>query len=139
MSTNKYARVQPVALSETAAKAIAFARAQIGLPYVWGGNGPQDGDAGFDCSGLTTAAYASAGIALPRTAHTQYRATARVTEAELQPGDLVFFGNPATKIHHVGLYVGNNQMIDAPTFGKPVGIHPIRYHGDDFTGGGRVL
>jgi hypothetical protein len=134
----QYARMQPVTPSEAAAKAIAFASAQIGLPYVWGGNGPQDGDAGFDCSGLTTAAYTSAGIALPRTAHTQYHATTRVTQAELQPGDLVFYGNPNTKIHHVGLYIGNSQMIDAPTFGKLVGIHPIRYHGDDFAGGGRI-
>jgi cell wall-associated NlpC family hydrolase len=99
---------------------------------------PQDGDAGFDCSGLTTAAYASAGIQLPRTAHTRYHATTHVTEAQLQPGDLVFHGNPNTKIHHVGLCIGNSQMIDAPTFGKPIGIHPIRYRGDDFAAGGRI-
>lgn len=133
----QYAQASP-APTDSAARAIAFARAQIGLPYVWGGNGPQDGDAGFDCSGLTAAAYASAGIQLPRTAHTQYHATTRVTQAELQPGDLVFYGNPTTKIHHVGLYLGNGQMIDAPTFGKPVGIHLIRYRGDDFAGGGRI-
>ena len=53
---------------------MAYARSQLGLPYLWGGNGPDRGDAGFDCSGLTTAAYAAAGITLPRTAHTQYRA-----------------------------------------------------------------
>lgn len=64
--------------------------------------------------------------------------TARVSEAELLPGDLVFYGNPNTKIHHVGLYIDAGQMIDAPTFGKPVGVRPIRYRGDDFVGGGRV-
>jgi cell wall-associated NlpC family hydrolase len=58
---------------------------------------------------------------------------------ELQPGDLVFYGNPNTKIHHVGLYIGNGQMIDARTYGKPVGIRPIRSLGDDFAGGGRVV
>jgi cell wall-associated NlpC family hydrolase len=76
---------------------------------------------------------------LPRTAHTQYRATTRVTESELRPGDLVFYGNPNTQIHHVGLYIGNGQMIDAPTYGKPVGIRPIRHPGDDFASGGRVV
>jgi cell wall-associated NlpC family hydrolase len=121
-----------------AVAAINYACGQRGLPYVWGGNGPDSGDAGFDCSGLTTAAYAAAGISLPRTAHTQYHATTRLTEAELQPGDLVFYGNPNTKIHHVGLYIGDGQMIDAATFGKPVGVRPIRYRGDDFAGGGRV-
>lgn len=122
--------------TQAAAEAIAFARKQIGQPYVWGGDGPHEG--GFDCSGLTTAAYAKAGIQLPRTAHTQYHATSRVPQRELRPGDLVFYGNPGAKIHHVGLYIGNGQMIDAPTFGQPVGIHPIRYPGDDFAGGGRI-
>jgi cell wall-associated NlpC family hydrolase len=102
-------------------------------------NGPQTGDGGFDCSGLTTPAYATTGIQLPRTAHTQYHATARVTETELRPGDLVFYGNPNTKIHHVGLYIGNGQMIDAPRYGKPVGIRPIHNRGDNFAGGGRVV
>jgi len=127
--------------------AINFACGQIGLPYVWGGNGAvltelPNGQTqvtrGFDCSGLTKASWAAAGVEIPRTAHTQYQATDQVSEAELLPGDLVFYGNPATKIHHVGLYIGAGKMIDAPTFGKPVGVRDIRYHGDDFAGGGRV-
>ena len=61
--------------------AIATAKAQLGLPYVWGGNGPTNGDAGFDCSGLTTFSYRAAGVALPRTAHTQYYAGPRVPAA----------------------------------------------------------
>ena len=75
--------------------------------YVWGGNGPGQGDVGFDCSGLITAAYATAGVGLPRTAHTQFLATRHLAPESLQPGGLVFYGNPSTKIHHVGLYIGN--------------------------------
>jgi cell wall-associated NlpC family hydrolase len=100
--------------------AINYACGQRGLPYVWGGNGTQDG--GFDCSGLTKAAYAAAGITLPRTADTQYRAGPHVPEGQpLLPGDLVFFGTPAN-IHHVGLYIGGGLMIDAPDFGQVVTI-----------------
>ncbi|CRK57611.1 putative secreted protein [Alloactinosynnema sp. L-07] len=140
---NAGAAPNPVAVA-----AINYACGQRGLPYQWGGNGAEltelpNGQTqvtgGFDCSGLTKAAYGAAGIQLPRTAHTQYWATARVREADLVPGDLVFYGTPNTKIHHVGLYIGAGQMIDAPTFGRPVGVHPVRYRGDDFTGGGRVI
>ncbi len=136
--------VSPVAFVTTtaapgsaAAKAIEFALAQRGLPYVWGGDGPQKGDAGFDCSGLTTAAYAYAGITLPRTAHTQYYAGPHVPDdAELQPGDLVFYGVPA-RVHHVGLYIGGGRMVNAPTFGKPVQLAYVRYKGDDYLGATR--
>ncbi|MGH4019131.1 MAG: C40 family peptidase [Pseudonocardiaceae bacterium] len=124
-------------VSPPARAAIDFAIDQIGLPYVWGGNGPRRGDAGFDCSGLTTAAYATAGVGLPRTAHTQFFATRHVGVEPLQPGDLVFYGNPSTKIHHVGLYIGNGQMINAPTFGKPVQVAPVRSSGDRYAGAGR--
>lgn len=120
-----------------AARAIEFALAQRGLPYVWGGNGPQQGDAGFDCSGLTTAAYAYAGIRLPRTAHTQYYAGPHVPDgAPLEPGDLVFYGVPA-RVHHVGLYLGEGRMVNAPTFGKPVRLAYVRYPGDDYLGATR--
>ncbi|MGH3779632.1 MAG: NlpC/P60 family protein, partial [Pseudonocardiaceae bacterium] len=72
--------------------AINYACGQLGLPYVWGGNGPQNG--GFDCSGLTTAAYAAAGVTLPRTAEAQFRAGPRVPDGQpLLPGDLVFYGS----------------------------------------------
>jgi cell wall-associated NlpC family hydrolase len=120
-----------------AARAIEFALAQRGLPYVWGGNGPQRGDAGFDCSGLTTAAYAHAGIELPRTAHTQYYAGPHVPDgAPLEPGDLVFYGVPE-RVHHVGLYLGEGRMVNAPTFGKPVRLAYVRYNGDDYLGATR--
>src|SRR5262245_18576305 len=122
--------------NKTALIAINYACGQRGLPYVWGGNGPQDG--GFDCSGLTTAAYHAAGISLPRTAHTQFHAGPHVpNEQPLLPGDLVFYGNPNTKIHHVGLYIGGGLMINAPNFGQVVKIGPYRYKGDGYTGATR--
>jgi cell wall-associated NlpC family hydrolase len=115
--------------------AVDFAIDQIGLPYVWGGNGTGDADPGFDCSGLTTAAYSSAGVKLMRTADTQFRSVPHVDEPAL--GDLIFYGEPATKIHHVGLYIGNQQMIDAPQTGQAVQVHPYRKPGDDYAGAGR--
>ncbi len=120
-----------------AAAAIRTALAQIGLPYVWGGNGPTNGDAGFDCSGLTTFSYASAGVSLPRTAHTQYNTGPHVPDgAPLQPGDLVFYGTTA-RVHHVGMYLGAGRMVNAPTFGKPVQVAFYRYSGDDYLGATR--
>jgi cell wall-associated NlpC family hydrolase len=117
--------------------AIRTAMAQIGLPYIWGGDGPTNGDAGFDCSGLTTFSYAAAGVSLPRTAHTQYYDGPHVPQgAPLQPGDLVFYGTPA-KVHHVGLYLGDGKMVNAPTFGKPVQVAFYRYSGDDYLGATR--
>lgn len=115
--------------------AINYACGQRGLPYVWGGNGPQDG--GFDCSGLTVAAYGAAGVALPRTADAQFRAGPRVPDGQpLLPGDLVFYGTSAY-IHHVGLYIGGGFMIDAPDVGQTVKVEPYRYKGDDFYGATR--
>ncbi|WP_268872269.1 C40 family peptidase [Kutzneria albida] len=92
----------------------------MGLPCQWGGNGPTNADAGFDCSGLTKAAYTAAGISLPRTAQTQYDAGPRVPAGQpLLPGDLTFYGTPAS-IHHVGLCLGGGLMIDPPDFGQRV-------------------
>ncbi|MGB6164852.1 MAG: bifunctional lytic transglycosylase/C40 family peptidase [Pseudonocardiaceae bacterium] len=119
----------------TAFTAINYACGQRGLPYVWGGNGRADG--GFDCSGLTTAAYAAAGITLPRTADAQYRTGPHVpTGQPLVPGDLVFYGSPAN-IHHVGLYLGAGLMIDAPDFGQVVKIEPYHHPRDDYAGATR--
>ena len=86
---------------------------------MWGGNGPTNGDAGFDCSGLTTFSYGSAGVPLPRTAHTQYNAGPHVPDgAPLQPGDLVFYGTTA-RVHHVGMYLGAGRMVNAPRSASP--------------------
>ncbi|MFD9424292.1 MULTISPECIES: C40 family peptidase [unclassified Streptomyces] len=101
-----------------AAQAVAFAYGAIGRPYVWGATGPSS----FDCSGLTQAAWRSAGVSLPRTTYTQINAGQRVSRSELAPGDLVFF---YSGISHVGLYVGGGRMIHAPRPGAPVRIAPI--------------
>ncbi|MFM9369410.1 NlpC/P60 family protein [Streptomyces sp. Da 82-17] len=100
------------------AQAISYAYEAIGSPYVWGASGPNS----FDCSGLTQAAYRSAGVSLPRTTYTQINAGQRVSRSELAPGDLVFF---YSGISHVGLYVGNGQMIHAPNPNAPVRLAPV--------------
>ena len=104
------------------ATAVAWALAQIGTPYVWGGETP---GVGFDCSGLVQAAYKTAGVALPRVAQAQYDDTAKVAAGSpLVPGDLVFFGSGAAGIDHVGLFVGlvdnKTVMVDAPHTGADV-------------------
>ncbi|MEU1407415.1 NlpC/P60 family protein [Streptomyces sp. NPDC005728] len=108
-----------VAASDSrAAAAVAYAYQKLGSPYVWGATGPN----AFDCSGLAQAAYRSAGISLPRTTYAQINAGRRVSRSELQPGDLVFF---YSGISHVGIYVGNGQMIHAPNPSAPVRLAPI--------------
>ncbi|GGT26837.1 C40 family peptidase [Streptomyces chromofuscus] len=101
-----------------AAAAVSYAYQKLGSPYVWGATGPN----AFDCSGLIQAAYRSAGVSLPRTTYAQIDAGRRVARSELLPGDLVFF---YSGISHVGLYVGNGQMIHAPNPSAPVRLAPI--------------
>ncbi|MFD6987511.1 NlpC/P60 family protein [Streptomyces sp. NPDC059943] len=117
-SRNRAATAALAAPNARAAAAIAYARGAIGKPYVWGATGP----AGFDCSGLTQAAWRAAGVALPRTTYTQINAGQRVSRSQLAPGDLVFF---YSGISHVGLYVGGGQMIHAPRPGAGVRMAPI--------------
>ncbi|MER6344385.1 NlpC/P60 family protein [Streptomyces sp. NPDC001595] len=106
------------ALNSRAAAAVSYAYSKLGSPYVWGATGPD----AFDCSGLVQAAYRSAGVSLPRTTYAQISAGSRVARSELQPGDLVFFYSGIT---HVGLYVGNGQMVHAPNPSAPVRVAPI--------------
>jgi len=106
-------------------RAVAFAYSQLGQPYVWGATG--EGGT-FDCSGLTLRAYQAGGVQLPRTSREQWYAGARVGDpADLLPGDLVFYaydlGDPAT-IHHVGIYIGAGNMIDAPRSGAVIRTEP---------------
>lgn len=101
-----------------AAAAVSYAYSKLGSPYVWGATGPD----AFDCSGLTQAAYRSAGISLPRTTYAQIDAGRRVSRSELRPGDLVFF---YSGISHVGIYVGNGRMIHAPNPSAPIRVAPI--------------
>ncbi len=98
---------------------ISYASQFIGLPYVYGGTTP----AGFDCSGFVQYVYAHNGVSLGRTTYDQITDGVPVTGA-LQPGDLVFFGS-ATAPHHVGIYVGNGQMLDSPETGESIGIHNL--------------
>jgi cell wall-associated NlpC family hydrolase len=113
-------------------KAVDFAYAQLGKPYQWGGTGPNS----YDCSGLTMMSWEAAGVQIPRVAQDQYDATARVPIADLLPGDLVFFGTSGSGISHVGIYIGNGEMIDAPETGQDVSIQSIYW--PDLAGGGRV-
>lgn len=104
------------------AKVIAFATAQQGKPYLWGGTGPGS----FDCSGLVMKAYAHAGIQIPRTSQEQWAAGPWVTSP--QPGDLVFFpGSDGTwgRPGHVGLVTGAHVMIQAYAPGTPIGTYPF--------------
>ena len=105
--------------------AVSWAERQIGLPYQWGGFGPGS----YDCSGLTMRAWQQAGVGLPHSSRIQYQQVAKISYSELRPGDLLFFatdpGNSAT-IHHVALYAGGGQMIEAPYTGANVRIVPLR-------------
>lgn len=107
--------------SNAALTAVDYATAQIGLPYLWGGDGPDYGEEGFDCSGLTRAAYAAAGIAIPRVAQDQFNAGPHLPPGTpLEIGDLVFYGTSTIDITHVGIYIGGGEMINAPRRGAPV-------------------
>ena len=93
-------------------RAVAFAYAQLGKPYVWGATGPGS----YDCSGLVQAAWASAGVTIPRTTYEQWATLPHVPMSAIQPGDLIYFDG----IGHVAIYVGNNMIIDAPQPGQLV-------------------
>ncbi|MEE4591788.1 NlpC/P60 family protein [Streptomyces sp. DSM 41524] len=108
----------PAPAAGRAARAVSYAYAALGKPYVWGATGPH----GYDCSGLTQAAWRAAGVALPRTTYTQINAGQRVTRDQLAPGDLVFF---YSGISHVGLYIGGGRMIHAPHPGAPVRLAAV--------------
>jgi peptidoglycan DL-endopeptidase CwlO len=112
-------RSHPAAPRAAAATAIAYARAQAGKPYLWGGTGPD----AFDCSGLVMAAWASAGVTIPRTSQEQWAGLPHVTDP--QPGDLVFYAGADGTIAspgHVVLYIGHGQVIQAYATGYPVMI-----------------
>jgi cell wall-associated NlpC family hydrolase len=126
--------------SAAAQTAIAAAKRHLGLSYAWGGggsNGPgwgwgiDKGVWGFDCSGLTQYAYAQAGISIPRNSRAQYAQLPKVSSDRLQPGDLVFWAttpsNPTT-IHHVAIYLGGGQIVEAPQSGDVVKISPMRWY-----------
>ncbi|MQA33619.1 C40 family peptidase [Modestobacter roseus] len=112
-----------------AGEAVQTALAQVGDMYLPGGSGPDR----FDCSGLTQYAYAAAGISLPHSSRAQAQLGVPVSRSELQPGDLVFFYSP---ISHVGMYIGNGQMVHASVTGKPVAVTSVDQGG--YVGARRV-
>ncbi|MDG9725335.1 C40 family peptidase [Streptomyces sp. DH41] len=118
--------------SGRAAAAFAAAQSKIGTPYVYGATGPSS----FDCSGLTSWAYAQAGVGIPRTSEAQTGAGTRISSmSQLQVGDLVFFFND---LHHVGLYAGNGQVLHAPRTGTVVRYESMSTIGGPFMFGVRV-
>jgi peptidoglycan DL-endopeptidase CwlO len=108
---------------------VAWALSQIGQPYLWGG----EGAGGFDCSGLAMMSWRNAGVSLPHSSSMQFAMTDRVALADLEPGDLLFYGDP---IHHLGIYVGNGKMVEAPRTGTFVRISSIKRR--DLVGAGRI-
>ncbi len=121
----------PPPLSAGAAGAVQAAEREVGVPYVWGGTSP----AGFDCSGLVMWAYAQVGISLPHYSGAQYASTTHISMADIQPGDLLFYGPGGSD--HVAMYVGGGSMIEAPYTGASVWITGVRTGG--LTGVGRVV
>ncbi len=108
--------------SPAAATAIAYARAQLGKPYVYGATGPD----AFDCSGLVMAAWQAAGVSIPRTSEQQWADLPHVSSP--QPGDLVFYTGSSIDPPpgHVTMYIGGGQMIEAYGAGVPIRVTPVR-------------
>jgi cell wall-associated NlpC family hydrolase len=124
-SVSPTAACGPAVLAKgVAAAAIAFALHEVGKPYIWGATGPN----AYDCSGLMLRAFGAAGVTLPRVSWQQYQAGGHVPVRQAQPGDLMFLATDPTDpstIHHVFLYMGNGQMVEAPYSGKPVRVQPV--------------
>ena len=127
--TGSYPNIQ-VSGDSLGEQALRWALTRLGDAYVWGGAGPNV----FDCSGLVMWAYAHVGISLEHFTGDQWNEGEHISRSQLQPGDLVFF---FADISHVGMYVGNGMMIDAPTFGQPVQIQPVMW--DVYVGAVRIV
>jgi cell wall-associated NlpC family hydrolase len=117
-------------------QALDVARRYIGTPFVWGGATPQTG---FDDAGLVQYAYGQVGVSLPRVAYDQITVGTPVAQADLQPGDLVFFQDSTGYVHHVGLYAGDGQFVHAPHTGAVIGYSSLSepYYAQEFAGGRR--
>ena len=115
--TGKYPNIH-VAGDSVGVQALRYALTRVGDPYVWGAAGPSS----FDCSGLVVWAYAQIGISLPHFTGDLWNSGEHISRADLEPGDLVFF---FPDIGHVGIYVGNGMMVDAPTFGQDVQVQGV--------------
>ena len=118
---------------------IKTAKNMLGVKYRYGGTSPRQG---FDCSGLVQYSYKAAGINVPRTTRQQYKAVRPISRRYLRAGDLVFYKTSVSRaVSHVGIYLGNNQFIHAPSSGKRVKISSMleKYWRKRFTGAGRFL
>jgi peptidoglycan DL-endopeptidase CwlO len=122
------------ASSDRAQQAVDAALSQVGKPYQWGAAGPDS----YDCSGLTMWAWRQAGVSLPRTSRQQYAATQRISRSELRPGDFVFFAKPGRPIHHMAMYIGNGDVVEAPFTGENVRVNSRSLSRSDIYGYGRV-
>ena len=127
--TGQYPNISIPTENTVGYQALQAAISREGDPYVWGAAGPS----AFDCSGLVVWAYAQEGIALPHFTGDLWNSGVHVTRADLEPGDLVFF---FADISHVGIYIGNGMMIDAPDFGQTVQVQPISL--DPYVGAVRI-
>ncbi len=116
--TGQYPNINIPGGNSVGAVALRYALSRRGDPYVWGAAGPSE----FDCSGLVMWAYAQEGISLPHYTGDQWNMGQHISRNQLEPGDLVFF---FADISHVGLYIGNGLMVDAPSFGQDVMVQPI--------------
>ncbi len=118
---------------------VKTAKKMLGIKYRYGGSSPKQG---FDCSGLVQYSYKAAGIKIPRTTRQQYKAVRPISRRYLKAGDLVFYKTSVSRaVSHVGIYLGNNQFIHAPSSGKRVKISSMleKYWRKRFTGAGRFL
>jgi peptidoglycan DL-endopeptidase CwlO len=127
--TGQYPKVTIPTANTVGAQALQAAISRLGDPYIWGAAGPTS----FDCSGLVMWAYAQVGIALPHYTGSQWNSGVHVSRNDLEPGDLVFF---FPNISHVGMYIGNGMMINAPNFGEDVKVEPVFWN--NFVGAVRI-
>ncbi len=130
-SVGRWSGVANAPAAGGAAQAIQAAVSQLGVPYQWGGESPGQG---FDCSGLTQWAWGQAGVGIPRTAAAQYDAITHVPMSDVQPGDLIFWTEGGS-ISHVGIYVGNGEVVHAPSTGSVVRYQAVWENG--LVGAGR--
>jgi peptidoglycan DL-endopeptidase CwlO len=128
--TGNYPNIDIPTGNSIGAQALRFALRERGVPYVWGGASP----GGFDCSGLVMWAYAQVGISLPHYTGAQWNMGIHVGRGGLMPGDLLFF---YSDLGHVGLYIGNGLMVDAPDFGQVVKVEPVMW--SVFVGAVRIV
>jgi len=127
----------PITSPRKAENIVRVAESMIGAPYKYGGISPKSG---FDCSGLVYFSHRKNGITLPRTSYAQYKASKPIPRKALRRGDLLFFRITSRKVSHVGIYMGKNRFVHAPSRGKKVSIGKLNspYWSKRFIRGGRI-